>query len=354
MRIELAAFTDRGLALAETIATALNRAGDKATVARPGPDVSLRDWTARAFREADALVFIGAVGIAVRAVAPFIRDKTTDPAVIAVDDHARFAVAVLSGHIGGANVLTERVADIAGAVPVVTTATDNAGVFAVDTWAVRNNLVIINPNAIKYVSAKLLRSDNVVIQSAFPVTGTAPDNVILQTHGAGEANSTTDATAPDVVIDTNTTYETADASGLVATPTPLRLAPRALVLGSGSRRGTPTAAIAATFETLVAAAGIYPEAVASLASIVVKKDEPGFVAFAAERGIPFVTFTAEELRNVEGDFASSKFVEETVGVDNVAERAAVLASNGGRLYYNKVTASGVTMALALRPVTLEW
>ncbi len=355
MRIELAAFTDRGLALAGVIATALNRTGDKATVARPGPDVSLRDWTERAFRDADALVFVGAVGIAVRAVAPFIRDKTTDPAVIAVDDHGRFAVAVLSGHIGGANALTERVAKITGAVPVVTTATDNAGVFAVDTWAVRNNLVVINPNAIKSVSAKLLRGDSIVIQSAYPVTGTAPDNVILQTPGAGEANSTTDATAPDVVIDINTTYEkTADASGLAETPAPLRLAPRALVLGSGCRRGTPAAAIAAMFEKIVAAAKIHPEAVASFASIVIKKNEPGLVAFAAERRIPFVTFTAEELRNVEGDFASSKFVEETVGVDNVAERAAVLASNGGRLYYNKVTASGVTMALALGPVNLAW
>ncbi|MCC8165585.1 MAG: cobalamin biosynthesis protein, partial [Planctomycetes bacterium] len=73
-----------------------------------------------------------------------------------------------------------------------------------------------------------------------------------------------------------------------------------------------------------------------------------------ERGIPFLTFTADELQNVEGDFAASKFVEETVGVGNVAERAAVLASGGGNLYYNKVTASGVTMALAISPISLAW
>ncbi|MCD7895573.1 MAG: hypothetical protein LUG50_02730, partial [Planctomycetaceae bacterium] len=228
MRIDLAAFTDRGYALAATIASALNRAGDNATVVRPGRDVSLRDWTERAFHGADALVFVGAVGIAVRAVAPFIRDKTTDPAVVAIDDGGRFAVAVLSGHVGGANALTERLATMTGAVPVVTTATDNAGVFAVDAWAVRNNLAIVNPRAIKSVSAKLLHGDSIVIHSAYPVTGTAPDNVILEARGAGGGNGVAGDTEPDVVIDVNLPAETrtVDTLEIASIPSPLRLSPR--------------------------------------------------------------------------------------------------------------------------------
>ncbi|MCC8107820.1 MAG: cobalamin biosynthesis protein [Planctomycetes bacterium] len=188
------------------------------------------------------------------------------------------------------------------------------------------------------------------------MTGTAPDNVILEARGAGGGNGVAGDTEPDVVIDVNLPAETrtVDTLEIASIPSPLRLSPRALVVGSGCRRGTPAAAVVAAFDMLTTAAGVFPEAVASLASIGIKKDEPGLVAFAAERGIPFVTFNAEELRNVRGDFASSKFVEETVGVDNVAERAAVLASNGGKLYYNKVTASGVTMALAISPITLAW
>ncbi|MCC8165584.1 MAG: cobalamin biosynthesis protein, partial [Planctomycetes bacterium] len=262
MRIDLAAFTDRGLALATTIAHALTRDGDSATVARPGRGVPLRDWAERAFREADALLFVGAVGIAARAVAPFVRDKTADPAVVAIDDNGRFAVAVLSSHVGGANALAERVAVITGAVPVVTTATDNAGVFAVDTWAVRNNLAIINPHAIKYVSAKLLHGDGIVIESAYPVSGSMPDNVVLRKRVAG------DNAVPDVIIDVTkpTNVKAEDTAGDGETTTPLRLAPRALVLGSGCRRGTPATAIAAAFDTITAAAGIHPKAGAALAS----------------------------------------------------------------------------------------
>ena len=91
--------------------------------------------TAAQFAQSDALVFVGAVGIAVRAIAPHCRSKATDPAVVVLDECGRFAIPLLSGHLGGANDLARRLAKACGAVPVITTATDANGVFAVDEWA---------------------------------------------------------------------------------------------------------------------------------------------------------------------------------------------------------------------------
>lgn len=133
----------------------------------PGWDVSvsrgfgegkadLRAWTALAWEASDALLFVGAAGIAVRAIAPHVASKATDPGVVVIDEAGRFAVPLLSGHLGGANELAQTVARAAGAIPVITTATDVRGVWAVDTWARRAGLAVSNPEAIKRVSARLL------------------------------------------------------------------------------------------------------------------------------------------------------------------------------------------------------
>ena len=114
------AFTSKGLALARKLAAA-----QPGAVARCGENgVTLANWTAAQFAQSDALVFVGAVGIAVRAIAPHCRSKATDPAVISLDELGKFVIPILSGHIGGANALAARLADALGATPVITTATD--------------------------------------------------------------------------------------------------------------------------------------------------------------------------------------------------------------------------------------
>lgn len=129
------AFTARGLALAQQLAAAC-----PGSVTRGGADgVRLTDWTAAQFAQSDALIFVGAAGIAVRAIAPHCRSKAADPAVVVLDEGGRFAIPLLSGHLGGANELAQRLAAVCHAVPVITTATDGRGVFAVDEWAKRQN-----------------------------------------------------------------------------------------------------------------------------------------------------------------------------------------------------------------------
>ena len=194
MRVSCIAFTERGYAFAERTARALS---DCAQTGEddPGWDVSvsrgfgegkadLRAWTALAWEASDALLFVGAAGIAVRAIAPYVASKTNDPAVVLIDEAGRFAVPLLSGHLGGANELAQTVARAAGAIPVITTATDVRGVWAVDTWARCAGLAVSNPEAIKRVSARLLSGGRVVLYSDMPISGQPPEGVDIASDRA--------------------------------------------------------------------------------------------------------------------------------------------------------------------------
>ena len=164
------AFTEKGMALARRLARAL-----PGSVSRCGAGgVRLAEWTSTQFAQADALIFVGAVGIAVRAIAPHCKSKATDPAVVVLDECGRFAVPLLSGHLGGANALARALAEACGAIPVITTATDANGVFAVDEWAKAQGCAVLEPERIKLVSGALLAGHTVRLASDWPVQGTPP------------------------------------------------------------------------------------------------------------------------------------------------------------------------------------
>lgn len=327
MKLRYLAFTNTGEALANRLAEELG--GEVSRCRRP---LSLDAWTQRSVAQADGLIYVGAAGIAVRAVAPYVQDKTHDPAVVAVDECARFAVPLLSGHLGGANALAKRIAAVCGAQAVITTATDRHGVFAVDEWTKRQNAVILNPEQIKRVSGKRLRGETVSVYSFWPIDGAAPDGVCR----------TEDPTAPDVRLDWR------EAAGEV-----LCAVPRALVLGIGCRRDTPQEEIERQFAALCAQTRLSAQAVCAVSSIDRKKDEPGLRAFCAAHGWPFVTYSAEELMQVSGSFTASPFVQSVVGVDNVCERSAVCCS-GGSIVIPKFAGRGVTIAAASKPYHPNW
>ena len=300
------AFTARGEALARRLAEA-----PPGSVSRCGGEVTLKGWTAEHFAQNEALIFVGAVGIAVRAVAPYCKSKASDPAVVAVDEGGRFAVPLLSGHLGGANALARTLAEVCGAVPVITTATDVNGLFAVDLWAKAQGCALLEPERIKRVSGALLAGQTVRYWSAWPVAGEAPAGV----ERAG----------------------TPEAADFALTLTPeggaLHLVPPIGVLGVGSR--------------------LSPAAVSAAASIDLKKEEPGLAQFCEAHGWPITFYSADQLRAVPGQFTPSAFVAGVTGVDNVCERAAAKAS-GGALLLPKTAGGGVTLALAVRPFAPDW
>lgn len=329
-------FTEKGRRLAMKLAGSLG--GTVKGFGRGDKEVtggSAGDWVAENFPRVDSIVFIGAVGIAVRLIAPHIRSKVRDPAVVVVDEGGGFAISLLSGHIGGGNHLTQRIAETCGAVPVITTATDINGVFAVDEWAKRQGFHILNPERIKDVSSSLLTGKDVDIKCSRLISGRPPEGVRQVSSGPCDAT---------VSIFRDAGPETAGT---------LILVPRIAVLGIGCRRGTSRKQIESCFYHMVDAAGIYGEAVCAVASIDLKRDEKGLLEFCESRGLPFRTYTAEELKAAEGEFSSSEFVRSTTGVDNVCERSAVLCSQG-KLYIKKQAKDGVTMALALKGFAPDW
>lgn len=336
MRISSIAFTQRGLELAESIGRELMAGGDVFSCARGfGADkVDHDEWARSAFGGSDALLFVGATGIAVRTVAPLLVSKASDPAVISIDDRATFCIPLVSGHIGGANDLARRIAGLVGATPVVTTATDVSGVFAVDSWAVSQGLAVRDVQRIKLVSSKLLRGETARCASELPIAGEAPAGV--------------EAVGPD--------FPDVDFSvGVHPREGALNLVPRAVVAGIGCRKGTAASAIEQAFREFLDSRGIAEEAVVRVASIDLKKHEPGLVAFCAAHGLEFVTFSPEELNAQEGDFAASGFVSGVTGTDNVCERAAAAAAGpAGSVIEHKTVVGGITFAAALLPVDLKW
>lgn len=334
--IALIAFTRAGCALGRTLAHDLGGAlwtSERLSVPMGLPSCGdLQSWTGERFRDSESLIFISASGIAVRAIAPFVKDKFSDPAVVSVDEAGRFAVPLLSGHVGGANDLARRVAVLTGGQAAVSTATDVNGVFAVDQWAREQRLVLCERENAKAVSAALLEGKPVAVQSVCPISGAMP-------RGLRE-----EATELGIVIG-----PTAQECPF---PQTLHLIPRAITLGIGCRRGTEPARLETALEEFLDKSAIPAAAVRGLASIDLKQDEPGLLAFAEAHGWPITFFTAGELAMEQGDFPPSAFVERTTGVDNVCQRAAQRA--GGTIVIPKTVCQGVTFAAAMGPVSLTW
>lgn len=288
---------------------------------------NLHEWTKKAFEQSQGVVFVGACGIAVRAIAPFVRDKFTDPAVVSLDEQGSFAVSLLSGHVGGANLLARDVSLCCGAQAVISTATDIGEKFAVDSWAVRHGLALFDRQAAKMISARILQGRPVLFCSDFSVHGALPAGV-----KAGESGELG--------------FCVSLGEGKKPFDTTLVLVPNIVTVGIGCRKGISAAQVEkALFDTL-GRFGVSPRALRAVASIDLKKNEPGIQTLCEKYSLKFATYSAHELRKVKGAFTPSSFVRRTTGVDNVCERSAVKMS-GGALIVKKQAANGVTIALAI-------
>lgn len=292
---------------------------------------NIGELTKKIWEEFGALVFISACGIAVRAIAPLVRSKLSDPAVIAVDDSGHFAVSLLSGHLGGGNRLAEIMGDLIGAVPVITTATDNSGRFSPDMFAKANNLAIEDMEAAKLIAAASLRGELIGIYSDIPC-----ENI------------------PEGLIGNNDKYGICISHDVMKKPfdVTLNFIPKNLIIGAGCRKNVSPDELEKLILETLAEAGLSPLGIRFIATADIKMDEPAMISFAEKYGAELRTFTAEELSAVEGDFSASEFVKNAVGVDNVCERSA--AACGGKIIIPKVKGNGVTCAVGVLPFSADF
>lgn len=343
MKISIIAFSANGCCVAEHVAKVLSAEDCELFAKTNSAPAGFKDagkldaWAEASMRSCDAIVFVGATGIAVRAIAPYIIDKKTDPAVVCIDDIGRFSISLLSGHIGGANRLTERIAAGIGATPVITTATDIHGRFAVDVFSTDNNMVFRGTKIAKDVSAWILDGKDVGFLSEFPHKGSMPPE--LKERGTGEIGITVSSKA--------------------APPKPfgetLVLIPKIHAVGIGCKRGATYEAVRFLFDEALKNADIDVKSVRVIASIDLKKDEEAIKQLSLATGIPTVFFTAEELNNQPDiGFSKSDFVKSVTDVDCVCERAAMKASLNGRLISGKAACNGVTAAVARDDFTVRF
>lgn len=360
----------------------------------------LTEWTGEQMKKRRSLLFIGACGIAVRAIAPFLTDKLNDVPVLVMDEQGRFVIPVLAGHVGGANELAVSLAERMGSTPVITTATDLNHCFAVDLFARRNALHIVNKDGIAKVSSRILAGEEVTMaveegylrEEAQTLRGrrvsrktNIPDGIrlvscipefhtdipIVMTEviedipaasteltmnvPAVSAESTTDAPVAFSESSAGIPGVTESPVDILVAPASygqgrlLTLRPKEYVIGIGCKRGKAAEQINQFVNRVLKESGISMEQVAAFVSIDRKKDEEGILWMSSHYGIPFVTYSAEELQQVEGTFHTSEFVKSQVGVDNVCERAALRFSGpDGILITGKQAEDGITAAIVKR------
>ena len=299
------------------------------------PFERLPELVGELFQACPAHIFIGATGIAVRCIAPHLAGKDRDPAVLVVDPTASFVISLLSGHLGGANALTLRVAGLLGAQPVITTASDSLGLPAVDLLAQEKGLIIADLAQAKHIAAALVAGEPVFLDD--------PENRLglADSSRAGLFRPAPPEPLADIPPTMRVTFR----------PTPER--PRQLLLhapvfaGIGCRRGTPEEDIRAVLEDALKRADVAPSALAGLASVTLKRDEPGLLRAAERLNLPLRFFTPEELAGYPVATPSPK-AQEVLGIPGVCEAAALAAAGPhGRLVFGKLAVRNVTVALAV-------
>ncbi len=339
------------------------------------PEVSMKE-TVKAcvdeyFEQVDAIVFVTASGIAVRSVAEHLTHKSKDPAIVCMDECSKHVISLVSGHAGGANALTQMLADVMWATPVITTATDVEGQFSIDDYAREHNLVVTDWAKAKAISAEVLAT------GAKPVWVDEAEVSQEEEKNACEICKEQKSTGIDVGKIENDGCENEigvqklqiGSHQVVITPQDvsvdaqtLQLIPRCIVAGVGCKKGIPVDKIEHAVQDAFAKAGLRMEALCAVVSIDLKKEEAGLLEFCETRNVPFETYAAEELQAVPGTYSASEFVSGVTGVDNVCERSAVkyASEHGmnqgeqllgrqakhGELLLRKQAYGGVTVALA--------
>lgn len=305
------------------------------------PFLEAKDILKEAFTQKIPVLFICAVGIAVRVTSMFVVCKYTDSPVVVLDDMGKFAVSLLSGHAGGANELTKRIAQSVGAVPVITTSTDLHDKFAVDLFAKYNGLHYEDGEMVKRFSAALLNGGQAGVcaePDCYEGRGKLPSELCVKDSGKKQ-----------------------EGYGMMITPFvrenvfehTLTLVPKQITLGIGCRKNVSLEEVeSAVFKTLEEHR-ILPAAVKQVCSVRLKKNEEGILRFCEKYNLPFVTFSPQELETVQGSVSPSEFVKGVTGVDNVCERSALFGS-GGKLIVPKQAEGKVTVAAAIEKVYLDF
>lgn len=379
-RIAIMAVTAKGAALGQQVAAQLRQSGDAVVCyeksGRESGDeaivyTSLKPMMEEIFKGYDRLLFIMATGIVVRMIAPYVVHKSSDPAVVVMDEGAHHAISLLSGHLGGANEWTAEIAQIAGADPVITTATDVNGLPAPDVLARKLGLAVDDFTDLRHVNAAIVAGEPVRYYldtslsefEAYREQAMAYGIKVVPFDGAtcqGDDLPRSNGDKVDSVQRTDRVKSTGDNEGdivvriiitdrvMTVAGTRLFLRPKTMTVGIGCRRDTPAEMIEAAVLDSLANLGRSPKSVYGAASVIVKADEKGLLAAMKRLGWPIQFYTQEEMKPLiaAADIEESNFVKQTIGVGNVCETTAMLLAKSRELWQKKTVYPRTTVAIA--------
>lgn len=358
--IAVVAITGRGVETALKIKEALNNAGLSCIVYAPKKYVQngviplnkkIDEFVKDTYDEVDALVAVMATGITIRAVAPYLESKFTDPAVIGVDAAGKFVISLLAGHYGGANELARIIAEGIGGTAVITTASDATGKQSVDELARILHLTIQNPESLIAVNSAIVNGGHLVVVLIGDVE--IPTSQI----GCYEVKKTENASQALEIINSY------DAGILISaeplTPQVLRidkfvkpftiLKTKLVVVGLGARKDSSADSIVEAVDTSLERVHLSLASVNRFATVDIKRDSPAMLKAAEQLGKPLEFLSVDALRSLSHRDLSpdSKMVQEKIGVGGVCERAAlIVAGKNSKLILKKTKLNGVTVAIA--------
>ena len=333
MRLAVISFTNAGKELGEKLARVMDGDHEVELFHKGMWEGSLDRLVARLWEEFDGIIFISAAGIASRLIAPHLRNKLVDPAVICMDDTGRFAIPILSGHYGGANEMARQIAASTGASPVITTATDNRGIQAPDMFAKDNGYVVENPESLARITSMMVNGEPIGFFSDFGPVIDYGQLVIIDSVDLVKSN------LPGVIAVSNRL-------GIEIPGIPnLVLRPPNINLGLGCRKEVSGGRIIDFIYEVLSEEGLSPLSVGNIGTIELKRNEPGIIEAAEHFGCGLKIFSGEDISKVQDMFMKSDFVKNTVGVNSVSAPAAYLM--GGNLIREKAVKNGITLSVTV-------
>lgn len=327
MKIALITVTEKANNLAKHI---LNNLKDDPTVIKV--DIyhkNVKDNIRNVFQTYDCIIAIMATGIIIRNICTLIKNKADDPAVLVVDENGKYVISLLSGHLGGGNELSKKIADIITAEPIITTATDLNQKFGIDSLARKYYLKINEVSKIKTVNSALLNNERVFLNFNPKYEFIWKDKSVNESYEKISKPSET----LTVFIDSLT----------------VNLEPKKIVVGIGSKRNVKSNDVIKAINSAISILNIPIERIDSIATGEMKKNEKGIINAALELNIPLEIISNELLVNFHHtDIHVSDFVLEKFGVPGVSEPSALIAAGeGSSLIFRKTAYNGITIALTV-------
>ena len=356
MRTTIFVFSKQGMEMGLRVRQHLNNMGHQVT--NFGIEEYVDRDDVKAFRKisdvieqemkiCEVIIFISASGIAVRAIAPHIKNKVSDPAVLVMDEKGHFVIPILSGHVGGANQLAEILAkslskEGTNCIPVITAATDSYMKFSVDKWAKRQGLGIIEMDVAKEISDMALHQEIIPIY----VDDNCEKYIRKVPKGCSRVkgmfrNGSIDNYQKGIYI---CSVEKVKKKSQPFAQT-LHLVPRKYVLGIGCRKEISYERVENCFLETLREMNIYPQEIGWMTTIDIKRNEPALLELSARYHLEMISYTSKQLQQAEGDFDSSEFVKKITGVDNASERSAMIGNNYGKKVYKKRVQDGITISV---------